>query len=483
MSGDVRAARAHFDRALALASPAERGALEVNRLIDTLPQVGLTSAELAEARAWFDSELDRLGDRPPAIPDPLRAVHRTPFFLGYQGRNDRASNARLAQLLLGASPVLGYVSKNVGRLRSTGGKLVVGFVSANLGRHSVGVWYSDVARLVIEGERFEALLFAYGDNVDPRLKAAAEARGAYVPLGGTLQEARARIEARAPDVLLYTDIGLHPFLYFLAFSRLARIQALLIGHPCTSGIPTIDYFLSNVFQDGEDAHAHYSEHLVRLPQIAVYVERTEPPADPLSRVALGWSEDTRYYVCPMMLQKLHPDFDGALAEILRRDTRGEVVLFADTARPSWQAQLEERFVRTMPDVADRVVFRPFASKHEFLSILLAADCVLDTFHFSGGVTSYIALSLGVPLVTLPGELFRSRMTAGMYLQASVTDCVARSLQHFVELALAFAADPAARAAFRAKIVAAHPALFATRGAVDCLQEWIAKAGEPSQSKA
>jgi len=477
LSGDTGAARARFDEARARATTAERGALELNRLIDTLPQVGPSSAALAESRAWFESELGRLLHQPPSIPDPLAAIHRTPFFLCYQGRNDRAANAGLAALLLRTSPGLGYVAPDVhARPPRAGGKRVVGFVSAHLGRHSVGVWYRELVRLVIEDERFETILFTYGDDLDAGLRAAAEARGARVPLGTTLEEARARVAARRPDVLLYTDIGIHPFLYFLAFSRLAPVQALLIGHPCTSGIPAIDYFLSNVFQDGEGAQAHYTERLVQLPQIAVYVERTAPPAEPLSRAALGWSDDTRYYVCPMMLQKLHPDFDDALAELLRRDPHGEVVLFADTARPLWQRQLEERFARTMPAVADRVAFRPFAPKHEFLSLLLAADCVLDPFHFSGGVTSYAALSLGVPLVTFPGELFRSRMTAGMYRQAGVTDCIARSPAHFVELALAFAADPAARDAFRARILAAHPALFANRRAVHGLEDWIATAG-------
>ena len=475
LSCDVGAARSYYDAALARAGAAERGALEVNRLIDTLPQVGHSSAALAEARAWFEAELDRLLAEPPAIPDLLGTIHRTPFFLCYQGRNDRAANARLAELFLRSSPGLGYVAPHTRASRSrAGGKLVVGFVSAYLGRHSVGVWYRDLIRLVVEGERFETLVFACGDAVDPRLQAAAEARGAYVPLGKTLQEARARIEARAPDVLLYTDVGMHPLPYFLAFSRLARVQALLIGHPCTSGIPTIDYFLSNVFQDGEGAQEHYTETLVRLPEIAVHVERTRAPDEPLPRAALGWDPDTRYYVCPMLLQKLHPDFDRALAEILRRDPRGEVVLFADAGRPNWQLRLEKRFAATMPEVAERVVFRPFAPTREFLSILLAADCVLDPFHFSGGVTSYIALSLGVPVVTLPGELFRSRMTAGMYWRAGVTDCIARSPEHFVELALALAADPGAREAFRAKIIAGHPALFETRAAVDVLEAWIAE---------
>lgn len=479
LSGDVDAARAHFDRALARATLEERGALEINRLIDTLPQISPSAAALDESRAWFESELDRLLDQPPAVPDPLASIHRTPFFLGYQGRNDRDTNARLAELLLRASPSLQHVSPNAERPAGTG-RRVVGIVSSNLGRHSVGIWYRDLVRLLIERPRFETILFCYGDDVDPQLRAAAQARGAFVPIGETLDEARARIEARAPDVLIYTDVALHPFLYFLAFSRLARAQALLVGHPCTSGIPTLDFFVSNIHQDGEGAQDHYTERLVRLPEIAVYVERTEPPAEPLSRAALGWSEDTRYYVCPMMLQKLHPDFDRALGEILRRDPAGEVVLFADPARPLWQRQLEARFARDLPEVADRIVFRPFAPKPEFLSLLLAADCVLDPFHFSGGVTSYIVLSLGTPLVTLPGEFFRSRMTAGMYRQAGVTDCIARSPEHYVELALAFAADPGRRAAFRARMVAAHPALFATRGAVTLLEDWIAAAGEAAR---
>jgi predicted O-linked N-acetylglucosamine transferase (SPINDLY family) len=301
----------------------------------------------------------------------------------------------------------------------------------------------------------------------------AEARGAFVRLGRTLEEARAQIEARAPDVLVFTDVAMHPFPYFLAFSRLAPVQALLVGHPCTSGIPTLDYFLSNVFQDTAEAQAHYTERLVRLPQIVVCVEQAKSPAEPTSRAALGWSEDTRYYVCPMLLQKFHPDFDAVLAELLRRDPQGEVVLFADRSRPLWQTQLEERFAATIPDVADRITFRAFAPTQEFLSVLLAADCVVDPFHFSGGVTTYIAFALGVPVVTFPGEFFRSRMTAGMYWQAGVTDCIARSPEHFVELALAFAADPAMRAAVRSKIVAAHPKLFDTHEAVDVLGDWIA----------
>jgi predicted O-linked N-acetylglucosamine transferase (SPINDLY family) len=126
----------------------------------------------------------------------------------------------------------------------------------------------------------------------------------------------------------------------------------------------------------------------------------------------------------------------------------------------------------MPDVAGRIVFRPHAPLEEFLAVLQSADAVLDPFHFSGGVTSYHAFSLGVPVATLPGPLFRSRMTAGMYAQAGLGDLVPRDEGAFVERALRLASDPAERAEAGRRIVAAHGALFETRSAVDRLSEWL-----------
>ena len=344
-----------------------------------------------------------------------------------------------------------------------------------LTRHSVGVWYSGLVRLVFESGRFDCVLFTYDGKVDETLKTAAETHGRHVYLDGALDPARAQIEACGLDLLVYTDVGMHPFLYFLSFARLAPVQALLVGHPCTSGVPALDYFISNVHQDGEGARAHYSERLVRLPTIPVYVEKTALPARRMSRAECGWSDESRIYLCPMMLQKIHPEFDWALAEILRRDPQAEVVLFGSSERPVWDEQLQRRFTAAMPDVAERIDFRPFARQEEFLNLLLQADCVLDPFHFSGGVTTYIALSLGVPVITLPGELFRSRMTAGMYAQAGITVCTARSREHYVELALEFARDPRLRSATSAQIVAAHPRLFETRDAAGAFMDWIGTA--------
>ncbi|MBL8386282.1 MAG: hypothetical protein JNM90_24575, partial [Burkholderiales bacterium] len=471
--GDIDRAQAAYARALALADAGERGVLEINRLINTLPQIAPSAAALATARAAFAAGLARLVAAPPPIDDPLAAINRTPFFLTYQGFCDRDLSAALARLFLAACPALGEVAPQARRPRPLAGRRPrVGFVSMHLGRHSVGVWYRAYVRALIESGRLEAVLFTYGADVDPALAAAAERAGGHEHIGPTLAQARQCIAARALDMLIYTDVAMHPFPYFLSMSRLAPVQALLVGHPATSGVPAIDYFISNVHQDAADAQAHYTERLVRLPLIPVWVEPTPLPARPPDRAALGLGTEARIYLCPMMLQKLHPDFDAALRDILAGDDAGEIVLFADPARALWQEQLEARFERSLGALAARVTFRPFAAREEFVDLLRAADCVLDPYHFSGGVTTYIVLSQGCPLVTLPGALFRSRMSAGMLEQAGLGDMVARSHAHYVELAHALARDAGLRRAWSARILAAHPRLFATAAAVPPLLDWI-----------
>jgi protein O-GlcNAc transferase len=474
LTGDTRSGRNHYDRAIACAAPAARLLLRLNRLIDTIPQIYASSAHVEAERIWFERELDALEADPPTFENPLEGIRATCFYLCYQGRNDREVNRRLAALLMRACPALGYRAAHLDRPAGADRRRRIGIASAYLGRHSVGHWYRGFVLRLIESGRFDVFLFTDGGDLDPRLEHATRPAGRLVELPGDLMAARAMVEAARLDALVYTDVGMHPFFYLLAFSRLAPVQVLLVGHPCTSGIASLDYFASNVHQDAPDAQRHYSEQLVRLPLIPMLVEKTVPPANPIGRAGLGMAQDVRYYLCPMMLQKLHPDFDAAIAEILRRDPAGEFVLFADRDRPLWQELLEARFDRCMPDVAGRIVFRPFAPRDEFLSLLLAADCVVDPFHFSGGVTSDIALSLGVPVVTLAGELFRSRMTAGFYSQAGVEGCVAGTLQQFVTIALELAASPARRSQLGGALRASHDRLFGTVAAVEMFSDWLVK---------
>src|SRR5256885_1044518 len=79
----------------------------------------------------------------------------------------------------------------------------------------------------------------------------------------------------AVDVLVYTDIGMDTTTYSLAFSRLAPVQCVTWGHPETTGLETIDYFVSSGEMETVEADNHYSERLVRLPSLTFYYHRSE----------------------------------------------------------------------------------------------------------------------------------------------------------------------------------------------------------------
>ena len=203
----------------------------------------------------------------------------------------------------------------------------MGFVSRFLYSHSIG---ATTRGLIAELSREDFEVFVLRitatktDSVTECIRRAAEHT---VELEADFRVARQQIAALELDVLFYQDIGMEPTSYWLAFSRLAPVQCVSFGHPNTTGIPTLDYFVSNDLFEPEGAQAHYSENLFLLhdlPTLAYYY-RPEIPAA-AARGEFGLRDADHVYCCPQALMKLHPEFDALLAEILRRDPEGVIVL-------------------------------------------------------------------------------------------------------------------------------------------------------------
>ena len=258
---------------------------------------------------------------------------------------------------------------------------------------------------------------------------------------------------------------MEPFSYLLAFARLAKVQCVSFGHPDTTGIPAMDYYVSNDLYEPPGAFGHYSERLFQLhdlPTLAYYYPPPTPPA--ASRAALGLPADARLYICPQTLFKLHPDFDDLMRRILERDGAGRILLFAGRCE-EWSVLLQRRFRRTMPEVADRVLFLPRQSHERFLQIVSLADVMLDTVHFTGMITSIEALSVGTPVVTLPGALQRGRATQAMYRAMGIDGMVAASAEEYANLACDIAMNPDRREALRRLIAERRHLLFEDRRAI------------------
>lgn len=260
------------------------------------------------------------------------------------------------------------------------------------------------------------------------------------------------------DVLYHWEVGTGTLNYFLPFLRPAPIQCTSWGVQVTSGIPQMDYYLSSDLLEPADAAQHYQEKLVRMRTLPTYQYPITVPAPLKEREDFGFRDHQHIYLCAQNLGKFHPDFDPYMAAILRRDEAGIVVISADR-HAAHAHKLRDRFAAVMPDVAARIVFVPHLEAGDYLSLVAASDVLLDLPHFSGANTTYDGLALGKPVVTCPSPFQRGRYTYGCYQTMGISECVASSVENYIEIATRLAMDGDYRACVEARIRQTRDVLF------------------------
>lgn len=457
-------ARAVCDR-LIQKSPPNLGARFRKALC--LPAIMASDESIAETRERLVRELGDLESASGIIHDPLRDVNVSNFYLAYHGRNERDIQERLAALFRAKTPMLNFSAPHVGKPRT--GKIRVGVCSRHWGGHTIGVLFAELfARL--DPKEFEVTCFHTETTSAALSKEFVTYGHRMVQLPLDLQGARVTIAEFELDALVYPDIGMEPFTYFLAFSRLAAKQAVMWGHPLTTGIPTIDFFLSARALEVEGAESHYSEKLVKLDHLNTYYRRPVVDAR-YNRDYFGLQSGRTLYVCPQTLFKFHPDFDRMLLEILTGDPNGDLILLEGN-HAGHTKMLRERFEKTLPGLTGRVKFLRRLSHPEFLGLLAIADVMLDPPHFGGGSTSLQALSFGTPIVTLPSQFARGRITSACYTAIDTRELVADSVSHYVEIAGTLGADPAARGKLRTELSERSATLYESDAAVLELAEFL-----------
>jgi len=477
--GDVLRGQGDFDGALAAYRKASRldardCALKA-KLALAQPVILASSTEPAQLRRRTIEGLEALVRQKARIEDPNRDVGATNFYLAYHGLNDVEIQSTIAAFYLKVCPELGWTPAHCARPRGAGQRIRLGIISSCLRDHTIGKFYRGLIER-LSRERIDLTLFRPRHRDDAVAEAIDRAAGKVVEIPRDLFSARALIAAERQAVLFYPEIGMDPLIYFLAFARLAPAQCVSWGHPVTTGLPEIDYFISARTLEPPGATSHYSECLIEFDRLPTYYLRPEHADLPAARAHLGFPQDTTVYLCPQSLFKFHPEFDIALATLLRRDPRGRIVLIAGN-HASWSRRLAARIVRSFPDVAERVVFAPRVPQKQFSYLLHAADVLLDPPYFGGGNTSYEAFAAGLPIVTWPGPFMRGRVTAACYEQMGFTELVAADLDSYVDIAVRLANDAEWRTHVCAEIRARSQTLYEDLGVVDEFERFVVAAAE------
>ena len=402
------------------------------------------------------------------------------FYLAYHGQNDRPLMLALARMFRERLPRLTAISPHVATQRSPAAsdhRIRVGFLSRYLVDHTIGKLFQGYIRH-LDRRRFEVVVIHTARaRQDAARQIIDELADKVIVLPRSLDQQHSAIIDENLDVLFYTDIGMDQDSYFISHSRLAPVQAVGWGHPDTTGVESIDYFISATSVEPPDAEEHYSERLIRLNRLPCYYEPPIVPSRIPARQALGLPEDGTLYGCPQSLFKFHPEFDPVLAAIAEGDPGGHIVLI-EGPYSSLTEMLKDRWAKSHPVLTERVIFLPRLSADRFMALLAQFDVLLDPIHFGSGNTMYEAMGLGIPIVTWPGNFMRGRLVAGCYQQMEIEDPpIAARREDYAPLALALGGNLQRRQALRDALLQAKEKLFADLHAVREFEAFLGAAAD------
>lgn len=441
-----------------------------------LPAIYASREEIPNVRMELQSALESLAEasvQPTRFPELDIGI--TPFYLAYHA----TPNVDLLRRICAVARLAYPGGDAVSRKRHADARIRVGFISTFFYNHSVGRTTIGLIR-DLPRDRFHVTVFSMAARDDPVRATIAAAADEYVTLTEYVEASRKVVADAGLDVLVFADIGMHPATYFLSFWRLAPVQITTWGHSETSGIDTIDYYLSAQGVELPSAQEHYSEQLLRPDAFFLPGYARLQPFALCDRAMLGLPTDRRLYACLQAPFKLHPDMDAVFGRILDLDPEGEILLIS--GREAWSEQLRMRFSRTIGPNANRVRFLPMMNHVQYLNTLRASDVALDPLYFGGCNSSCEAMSLGVPVVTLPGQHLHGRFTLGLYGELGLRDCIASEVEGYVNLAMDIARDSGRRADLGREIAVRSEVLFErkdfTLATADVLEEIVAQKKAP-----
>jgi predicted O-linked N-acetylglucosamine transferase (SPINDLY family) len=478
--GRIDEAAAHYERVIAL-DPGHADA-RIGHCVAQLGAVWRDDADIQRRRAAYERALDRLAAdvAQGTVRDVASGIGSAqPFFLPYQGLDDRKLQSLYGTLVCRAMGER-YPPLAAATAPRAGEKIRVGIVSGFFRRHSnwkipIKGWLTQLDR-----RRFRVTGYHTGtiEDADTKIAAGLCERFVQGPLG--IAAWRNEIAADAPHVLIYPEIGIDPIAVQLASQRLAQVQCNSWGQPVTSGMPTLDYFLSSELMEPAEAQALYTERLIALPNLSIYYEPLADEALPaIDRSELGLRPGAMAYWSGQTLSKYLPRYDDLFPRIAR-DVPDCQFVFLEFAKGRHVTELfRERLARAFAafglDAARHCVFLPRLSEPRFRAALGQCDAILDSVGWSGCNSTLESLMHNLPIVTLPTEFMRGRHTLAILRRMDVEDTVAASPDEYVAMAVRMARDRAWRSALSAKIAANKARLYRDREPIAALEEFLVSA--------
>lgn len=410
----------------------------------SLPILYKNSEEILYYRKKFSADLEKLIettklDTTEQKRSALTGVGTaTNFYLQYQGLNDLALQKRYGDFVCQVMSA-NYPEWSQPRKMPSPGKnkkIRLGYVSSYMKNHTVGVFLMGWLEYANKND-FEIYCYHISGESDNLTQKFRELSDHYYQMPGNLEKMAERITSDNLHILVFTDIGMYAPATQLAGLRLAPVQCKGWGHPVTTGLPTIDYYLTSDLMESDNSSDYYSEELIRLPNIALVYKNPDLPTTPKKRSDFGIRENAFVYLSNQSLYKYLPQYDFIYPEIAKKVPNAQFVFLSnssDIVTNKIKTRLASSFDEYGLDMEHYCLFQPRLQFSDFLSLNIASDVILDTFSWSGGKTTLEGISCGLPVVTCPGKFMRGRHAFAMLKMIGVHETIAEDENDYIVIA-------------------------------------------------
>jgi protein O-GlcNAc transferase len=447
LSGDGRTDEAVSRHEAAIAADRLHGAARLAFCTARLPILYRNETEVAERRRHYLAGLNELvtAVKMPAVARAVATAIGTsqPFFLPYQGENDCEPQTTYGRLACG---LLAEAEKptRLAPAPRTGERIRLGIVSGYFRDHTISRLFLQGWLTELDRDRFEVIGFHTGHTCDAETTRLAKLCDRF--FGDVFSAAAWRevVTDVAPHALLYPEIGIDPICGQLAAQRLAPVQCVAWGHPETTGMPTMDYFLSADTMEPPDGQTHYTERLVRMPGLGLHYTPEKPAAQTLDRAAFGMDPGIPAFWSGQALYKYLPVSDSVFPRIAAAVGACQFIFIGFAKSPAITSMFRERlrlaFGASGLDADRYCVMLPPMPQQRYLAAAGLADVILDTIGWSGGKSTLDCLAMDPAIVTFPGRFMRGRHTAAILRRIGCGETIAASLDDYVAIAARLGLD-------------------------------------------
>ena len=382
------------------------------------------------------------------------------FYLSYQGVPSNDIFSLKSKLVRKICPELNYTID----LKFKNKKKNICFHANYLNRmHSV---FKD-RHQIIKGlaETFNVYYTTF-DDLTPEVKYLF-GKAKHIKLESKLQEIKKTLEDLKLDVLVYCEIGMDPKAYFMAHMRLAKKQFNTWGHSDSSGIDTIDYFISSKLYElpYEESQKHYSEKLILQKSLCTYY------LNPLTRYNIatfkdryefGFTDEVVIFFCAQSLFKFNPIYDNYIIDILQANKNFVLLILNSDSKSKVIKRFNNKFVTSQIHVF------PMLQHNRYLNLINISDVILDPYPFGGCNSSFESFALNKVIVTQESNMINGRFTSGFYKKMNMSHLITHNKEEYIKLAIKLGNNTKYRKIIEEKIKDKHSVLFNDQESID---EW------------